>query len=93
MGWFIVILILIGAGWEFEQWFVSHRDMKLWEKAGKPCSYKDWAEYVKANGCPGACDMKCAWCDCRAECPLCNKKDGDCGQLEDGEDSEDSKAK
>ena len=62
--------------------------MKLWEKAGKPCSYKDWAEYVKANGCPGACDTKCAWCDCRAECPLCNKKESDCGQLGEQEDSE-----
>lgn len=88
MGWFIVILILIGAGWEFEQWFVSHRDMKLWEKAGKPCQYRDWAEYVKANGCPGACEQKCAWCDMRAKCPLCNKKEGDCGQLENGKDSE-----
>ena len=62
--------------------------MKLWEKAGKPCSYKDWAEYVKANGCPGACDTKCAWCDMRSECPLCNKKEGDCGQFGEREDSE-----
>lgn len=90
MGWFIVILILIGAGWEFEQWFVSHRDMKLWEKAGKPCSYKDWAAYVKANGCPGACDTKCAWCDMRAKCPLCNRKESDCGQLGEREDDKSS---
>ena len=54
----IIILILIGAGWECEQWFVSHRAMKLWENAGKPCQYRDWAAYVKANGCPGACEQK-----------------------------------
>ena len=84
----IIILILIGAGWEFEQWFVGHRDMKLWEKAGKPCQYRDWAAYVKVNGCPGACEQKCAWCDCRAECPLCNRKESDCGQLGEREDDE-----
>lgn len=43
----IIILILIGAGWEFEQWFVSHRDMKLWEKMGKPCPYEDWPRTSK----------------------------------------------
>ena len=85
----IIILIVVGCLWEFEQWFVSYRDMKLWEKTGKPCQYRNWAEYVKANGCPGACDTKCAWCDMRSECPLCNKKEGSEGRGE----QEDSEAK
>lgn len=88
----IILMLLVGGIYELTKWYRDGKHYDTWVKAGKPCLYKDWDDYLKTHGCRWAGVGQCYECPMRDECSL-NKKmqareaQGGAGRLDGDEES------